>query len=236
MHRNILKKTSSEPLLGSVCANCGAGGNDHHTSACKNKPKCVNCGKEHVPRSNQCEIWKKETEIMKIKTTKNITYLEAKKLFDSQSTDLDISKIVHSLSSKLETKTTGTQFFEEDFVIHTNTRVVTPSVKISGPKTPSVSDSNVQSNTNTRPRANSAARLHSQSSSQSSSQFRPQSSSQSGSHSKPQNENNRSSSGQNSSRRANSRGSSSDKQGKGSNDPIKMANKYGVLHDDMVTI
>ena len=116
--------------LGSVCANCGAGGHDHHTSACKNKPKCVNCGKEHVSRSNQCEIWKKEKEIMKIKTTKNITYLEAKKLFDSQSTDLDFSKIVHSLSSKPETKTTGTQFFEEDFVIHTNTRVVIPSVRL----------------------------------------------------------------------------------------------------------
>ena len=55
--------------LGSVCANCGAGGHDHHTSACKNKPKCVNCGKEHVSRSNECEIWKKEKEIMKIKTT-----------------------------------------------------------------------------------------------------------------------------------------------------------------------
>ena len=179
---------------------------------------------------------------MKIKTTKNITYLEAKKLFDSQSTDF--SKIVHSLSSKLETKTTGTQFFEEDFVIHTNTRVVIQSVKISGPKTPSVSHSNVQSNTNARPRANSVARPHSQSSSQSRSQSRsqsssqslPQSSSQSGSQSKPhKKENNRSSSGQNSSRRSNSRGSSSDKQGKGSNDPIKMANKYGVLHDDMET-
>ena len=173
---------------------------------------------------------------MKIKTTKNITYLEAKKLFDSQSTDLDFSKIVHSLSSKPETKTAGTQFFEEDFVIQTNTRVVIPSVKISGPKTPSVSHSNVQSNTNARPRANSAARPHSQSSSQSSSQSRPQSSSQSGSQSKPQKkEKNRSSSGQNSSRGSNSRGSSSDKQGKGSNDPIKMANKYGVLHDDMET-
>ena len=49
--------------LGSVCANCGAGSHDHHTSACKNKPKCVNCGKEHVSRSNQCEIWKKEKKL-----------------------------------------------------------------------------------------------------------------------------------------------------------------------------
>ena len=66
--------------LASVCANCGAGGHDHHTSACKNKPKYVNCGKENVSRSNQCEIRKKEKEITKIKTTKNNTYLEAKKV------------------------------------------------------------------------------------------------------------------------------------------------------------
>ena len=46
---------------------------------------------------------KKEKEIMKIKTTKHITYLEAKKVYDSQSTDLDFSKIVYAFSSKPET-------------------------------------------------------------------------------------------------------------------------------------
>ena len=84
--------------LGSVCANCGAGGHDHHTSACKNAPKCVNCGKDHVSRSSNCEIWKKEKEICKIKVTKNITYLEAKQQFESQTSDLDFTKIVQSLS------------------------------------------------------------------------------------------------------------------------------------------
>ena len=64
--------------LGSVCVNCGEGGYDHHTSACKNKPKCVNCDKDNVSQSSDCEIWKKEKEICKIKVTKNITYLEAK--------------------------------------------------------------------------------------------------------------------------------------------------------------
>ena len=41
---------------------------------------------------------------MKIKATKNVTYLEAKKLFETQSSELDFSKIVQSLSSKPETK------------------------------------------------------------------------------------------------------------------------------------
>ena len=175
---------------------------------------------------------------MKIKTIKNITYLEAKKVYDSQTTDLDFSKIVNSLSSKPETKTTSTQFFEADFVIHTNTRVITPSVKSPLAKTSSASPSYVQSNA--RPRANSTTRPHSQTSSQSSSQSRSQSSSQSrsqsNSQSNPKKNNQRSSSGHNSGRRSNSGGgSSSDRQPKGSNDPIKMANKYGVLHDDMET-
>ena len=49
------------------------------------------------------------------KVTKNITYLEAKKVLESQSTDLDFSKIVYSLSSKPESKSTGTQFSEKRF-------------------------------------------------------------------------------------------------------------------------
>ena len=83
--------------IGSVCEKCGTGGHDHHTSSCKNKPKCVNCGKEHLSRSNTCEIWKKEKEIMKIKATKNVTYLEAKKLFETQSSELDFSKKLFNL-------------------------------------------------------------------------------------------------------------------------------------------
>ena len=53
---------------------------DHHTNACKNEAKCVNCHKNHQSKSNQCEIWKKEKEIMKIKVTQKITYLETKKI------------------------------------------------------------------------------------------------------------------------------------------------------------
>ena len=50
---------------GSVCENCGADGHAHHTSQCKNPTKCINCGKDHLPRSNICEVWLKEKAIMK---------------------------------------------------------------------------------------------------------------------------------------------------------------------------
>ena len=53
---------------------------DHPTHACKNEAKCVKCRKNHLSKSNQWEIWKKEKEIMKIKVTQKITYLEAKKI------------------------------------------------------------------------------------------------------------------------------------------------------------
>ena len=167
--------------IGSVCEKSGTGGHDHHTSLCKNKPKCVNCGKEHPLRSNTCEIWKKEKEIMKIKATKNVTYLEAKKLFETQSSELDFSKIVQSLSSKPETKTTGTQFSDSNFTIHPSSKVITPSVK---PKSTSVpqSQSSSQPQSNSRSRSDSS-RSHSQTGSQSTSQSSSQSSSQSNSQS-----------------------------------------------------
>ena len=167
--------------IGSVCEKCGAGGHDHHTSACKNTPKCVNCGKDHLSRSNQCEVWKKEKEISKIKVTKNIPYLEAKKIFENQTLELDFTKIVTSLSAKLESKTIGTQFLESDFTINPSSKVISPTVKPkSQPKPTSVSQShsNTQSQSNSRSRSG-PSRSHSQSGSQSSSQS--QSGSQSGS-------------------------------------------------------
>ena len=68
--------------LGSICERCGMGGHDHHTNHCTNPAQCVNCGKDHLSRSSDCEVWKKEKEIMKLKVTKNLTYPEARKLYD----------------------------------------------------------------------------------------------------------------------------------------------------------
>ena len=101
---------------------------DHPTHACKNQPKCVNCNKSHQSKSNQCEIWKKEKEIMKIKVTQKITYLEAKKIQENQP-EITFAKVVQSLNTKPETKKTSTQFNEKDSVIKANSKVITPSLK-----------------------------------------------------------------------------------------------------------
>ena len=57
--------------LGSVCERCGMGDHDHHTHHCKNPTKCVNCGGEHLSRSNECQTWKNEKE-MRLKVTKSL--------------------------------------------------------------------------------------------------------------------------------------------------------------------
>ena len=115
-------------LPGSVCEKCRMGDFDHHTNACKNEAKCVNCHKNHLSKSNQCEIWKKEKEIMKIKVTQKITYLEAKKIQENQS-EITFAKVVQSLNTKPETNETSTQFNEKDSVIKANSKVITPTPK-----------------------------------------------------------------------------------------------------------
>ena len=110
---------------GSVCERCGTGDHDHHTNHCKNPTKCVNCGGEHLSRSNECETWKKEKAIMKLKVTKNLTYLEARKLYE-QKPEFNFSKVVKSLSAKPESKTTSTQYSVEDCKITESTKVIIP--------------------------------------------------------------------------------------------------------------
>ena len=113
---------------GSVCERCGTGNHDHHTSQCQNEIKCANCGKDHLSKSNLCEIWKKEKEIIKIKVTKNITYPEARKLFELVPKPV-YSKIVQSSFVKPATKTTSTQYDENDFAKHQTLSVPNPLLK-----------------------------------------------------------------------------------------------------------
>ena len=110
--------------IGSVCERCGKGGDDHHTNQCTNPAKCVNCGKDHLSRSSECEVWKKEKEIMKLKVTKNLTYPEARKLYDQQQPEFTFAKVVQSLSVKPETKTTSTQYNVEDSKITESSTVI----------------------------------------------------------------------------------------------------------------
>ena len=115
--------------IGSVCDKCGEGNYSHIPSKCPNPIQCVNCGQNHLSRSSDCEIWKKEKEIMRIKVTKNIPYFEAKKEFE-QTPEVTFSKIVQSaVATKPETNTTGTQIEENDTVITASTTLIEPRTK-----------------------------------------------------------------------------------------------------------
>ena len=94
----------------------------------KKKPvKCVNCGKEYLSRSNECEIWKKEKEIMKIKVTQNLSFFEARKIFENKP-EVTFATIVQSSQiKKPETKATETYFDEKDFNITASSKVIVPT-------------------------------------------------------------------------------------------------------------
>ena len=44
---------------------------------------CVNCSEKHSADSKECLIWHKEKEILRIKFTRNISFIEARKLVEA---------------------------------------------------------------------------------------------------------------------------------------------------------
>ena len=110
--------------LGSVCEKCGTGNHDHLASQCKKPAKCVNCGENHMSRSSDCDVWKKEKEVMKIKVTQRLKYPEARKIYDQQKPGFTFSKVVSSMSKKPETKTSSTQYNVKDSEITESSKVI----------------------------------------------------------------------------------------------------------------
>ncbi|XP_053691363.1 uncharacterized protein LOC128739887 [Sabethes cyaneus] len=66
-----------------TCANCG---DNFHGDNCNKETKCINCQKPHKATSPDCDIWKKEKDIIRLRIDQNLSYLEAKKIFDLQNT------------------------------------------------------------------------------------------------------------------------------------------------------
>ncbi|GBN18771.1 hypothetical protein AVEN_39700-1 [Araneus ventricosus] len=66
-----------------TCARCAAAG--HESTGCNANEKCVNCQGEHTSFSRSCPKWKLEKEVVAIKFTNNITFLEARRIAKAQS-------------------------------------------------------------------------------------------------------------------------------------------------------
>ncbi|GFX64628.1 putative RNA-directed DNA polymerase from transposon BS [Trichonephila clavipes] len=65
-----------------TCSRCAAVG--HSSTDCTLEPKCINCSQIHTADSKLCPKWKTEKEIQTIKTNRNISYFEARKLIAPQ--------------------------------------------------------------------------------------------------------------------------------------------------------
>ncbi|GFT03535.1 RNA-directed DNA polymerase from mobile element jockey [Trichonephila clavipes] len=65
-----------------TCSRCASVG--HASTDCNLEPKCVNCLQPHPSDSKICPKWKIEKQIQEIKTTKKISYPEARKLIVPQ--------------------------------------------------------------------------------------------------------------------------------------------------------
>ena len=68
---------------------------------------------------------------MKIKVTRNITYLEARKMVE-QTPEITLSKIVQSAIAKPQTKNVSTQVDEKDKIVTSSSKVIWPSNMKSG--------------------------------------------------------------------------------------------------------
>ncbi|MEW8544157.1 MAG: hypothetical protein AB2693_11540 [Candidatus Thiodiazotropha sp.] len=65
-----------------ICANCGQPQHSADETDCKNAAKCVNCKGDHPANSKLCQAWHTEKEILKVKYTRNVSFPEARKVVE----------------------------------------------------------------------------------------------------------------------------------------------------------
>ena len=66
-----------------ICANCGQPKHSADETDCKRPAKCFNCNEDHPANSKQCQAWHTEKEILKVRYTRNISFPEARKIVES---------------------------------------------------------------------------------------------------------------------------------------------------------
>ena len=81
-----------------LCRRCGDPANDHEESDCNRKPKCVNCGGDHMSTSRACDFWRREKEIVTVKHKESLSFPEARKIVEARHV------LPNSYSSVLKTK------------------------------------------------------------------------------------------------------------------------------------
>ncbi|GFU18579.1 putative RNA-directed DNA polymerase from transposon X-element [Trichonephila clavipes] len=102
-----------------TCSRCASVG--HASTDCNLKPKCVNCLQPYPSDSKICPKWKIEKQIQEKKTSKNISYTEARKLIVPQLSQ------TYAQTAKSSNKTSSTQTDENI------TKINCPPLKLLAP-------------------------------------------------------------------------------------------------------
>ena len=123
-------RCNRDPVFG----NC-AGPVAHDVDRCKNATKCANCGQGHRANSKECPVWNKEREILRIKYTNDISFVEARKMVDLQTVNStqSYSSIAKSNSQSVkrinaETQTEPITILEPDGKTKTTTSLQSSSI------------------------------------------------------------------------------------------------------------
>ncbi|GFU28323.1 uncharacterized protein TNCV_99871 [Trichonephila clavipes] len=90
-----------------TCSRCATVG--HPSTDCTLEPRCVNCSQSHPSDSKLCSQWKTEKEIQIIKTNRNLTYLEARKLIAPQLSQSYAQPTISSSVAAVNKSSTSTQ-------------------------------------------------------------------------------------------------------------------------------
>ena len=134
------------------CGNCGSP--DHSSSNCSASPSCFNCGGSHPASARDCPRWRQERDIIRLKIQKNISFPEARKLFNAQSSSSKTTyaaTLTNSVSSLDSSTQTDLSFSPSDIVTFTVHKAMTSpnTQKISSSaQTPSIQTSSVSSRDN----------------------------------------------------------------------------------------
>ena len=64
-------------------AKCGEMDPEYLEEDCLKQSRCANCRKDHSACTKSCDVYKKETEILKVKHKRNVSFLEARDIVGS---------------------------------------------------------------------------------------------------------------------------------------------------------
>ena len=65
-----------------ICSKCAYQGPDHDSATCSNPLHCISCKSPHSTFSRECPAWREEKEMLSIKYNNNVSFPEARKLFE----------------------------------------------------------------------------------------------------------------------------------------------------------